>query len=182
MSATVLEKTEPQERAIEALLQGFNLRGTKALRILRRVAERVGDSSSEEEAFERVRIRSIGVDEDILAEEGGAVSDAAFAKLIGVNSRQTVHNYREAGRLFAIPRGERNLLYPVWQVHKDKLLPGLSETLKVLRAKNTPPYGIALFFLTPAEALAGKSPLDLLRRNEVPEVVLHAHRYGVIGS
>jgi hypothetical protein len=180
--STALEKLDPQEQAIEALLNGFNLRGLKALRLLRRVAERVGEATSEEEAFERVRLRSIGVGDDILSQEGGAVSDAALTKLLNVSSRQTIHNYREAGKLFAVARGERNNVYPAWQVYDHRLLPGLSDVLKILREKKVSPLGKVLFFLTPAEALAGERPLDLLRRSEVDEVVLHAHRYGVIGS
>jgi hypothetical protein len=104
-----------------------------------------------------------------------------LAKRLSV-SRSTVHNYREAGRIFALPRGPRNLVYPAWQVHEGRLLPGLEAVLKVLRGPRTSPLGLLLFFLTPAEALDDRRPLDLLRAGESDAVMAHAQRYGVIGA
>jgi hypothetical protein len=81
-----------------------------------------------------------------------------------------------------VPKGSRNVAYPAWQIHKGALLPGLDAVLKVLREKKPSPAGLVLFFLTPAEALDNKRPLDLLRQGEAADVVRHAQRYGVIGS
>jgi hypothetical protein len=141
------------------------------------------DVESASTAFELVRLRSLGAEQELLAEEGGVISDAEFAHRLHLKSRQTVHNYRDAGKIFAVPKGSRNFVYPAWQIQGGALLPGLEAVLAVLRQKKkTSPAGIALFFLTPAEALDGKRPLDLLRQSETAEVIRHAQRYGVIGS
>ncbi len=132
----------------------------------------------EEAAFQRVRLRSIGAEERLMAEEGGMLSDAEFADTLGVRSRSTVQNYREQNRIFSVPQGVRNHRYPAWQIHRKALLPGLPEVLAVLvREHSLDPFNVALFFLTKADALEDERPLDLLRRGEIDEVVAHAHRY-----
>ncbi len=132
----------------------------------------------EEVAFQAVRLRSVNAKEALLAEEGGVISDAEFAKRLGVQSRSTIKNYREQNKIMAVNRGARNLRYPAWQIHKHELLPGLGETLSVLAAQKIDPISTLIFFLTPADALSEKRPLDLLRDNEVEEVVAHARHYG----
>ena len=165
-----------------AVLSAMGVRGRDVLPVLVRAGEKATRADEDRvAAFNRVRLRSIGADDDALAEEGGAVSDAALAKRLSV-SRSTVHNYREAGRIFALPRGPRNLVYPAWLVHEGRLLPGLEAVLKVLRGPRTSPLGLLLFFLTPAEALDDRRPLDLLRAGESDAVMAHAQRYGVIGA
>ena len=138
----------------------------------------VPDVANEEIAFQRVKMHSRGVEEKLLAEEGGTLSEAEFAKKLGVGSRTTIKNHRKQCKIFAVPRGAGNLCYPVWQIHKRELLPGLQETLKALAKHKLHPFSSVLFFLTPAEALEDERPLDLLRRNEVAPVVAHAQHYG----
>jgi hypothetical protein len=179
-SAVQSNLQEQASKAIEALLSGFGIRGSDKLPVLLKVAENAKATS--DDAFERVRLRSIGVEDEILAEEGGSLSDAEFAKRLNVRSRQTVHNYREAGKIFAVASGTRNFVYPALQIHKGALLPGLTEILRILHASQTSPMGILIFFLTPAEALEDERPVDLLRRGEIDEALRHAKRYDVIGS
>ena len=95
-----------------------------------------------------------------------------------MRSRSTVQNYREQNKIFAVPRGTRNLRYPAWQIFKKELLPGLGETLAALAGRKLSPFSVQLFFLTPAEALENERPLDLLRRSEVDAVVAQAEHYG----
>src|SRR3954465_5303453 len=149
------------QNAVQSLLAGYGLAGREALTVLRTVGERITqDFDNAATAFELVRLRSLGAESEILSEEGGAISDAEFAKRLHLKSRQTVHNYREAGKIFAVKKGARNYVYPAWQIHDSAVLPGLEETLKSLVGKNTSALGIALFFLTPAEALDDRRPLD----------------------
>lgn len=182
MSTTAVENVQEEARkAIEALFSGFGISGSAKLPVLLKVAENA-IAASEDEAFERVRLRSMGSEEKTLAQEGGTLSDAEFAKRLNVRSRQTVHNYRDSGKIFAIPSGTRNFVYPAVQIHQGELLPGLEQVLSRLHEAKHSPMGILLFFLTPAEALENERPLDLLRRGEIEEARLHAERYGVIGS
>ena len=137
----------------------------------------VRDVAKEEIAFQRVKMRSEGVEERLLAEEGGALTDSEFAEKLGVASRSTIKNYREQNKIFAVPRGTRNLYYPAWQIYKKELLPDLEETLHVLAEHELHPFSYVLFFLTPTEALEDERPLDLLRRNHAPTVIAHAQHY-----
>jgi len=133
-------------------------------------------------AFNRVRLRSIGVEEEIYGAEGGLLASSQFAKTLGLRSRQSVSSYRQTKKIFALSKRGRYFLYPAWQVHKGTLLPWLAETLSILETKKVPPMAVALFFLTPAAALDGSRPLDLLRRGKHEEVVQHAERYGEMGA
>src|SRR3954465_525190 len=149
------------QNAVQSLLAGYGLAGREALTVLRSVGERITrDVDNAPTAFELVRLRSLGAESEILREEGGSISDAEFAKRLHLKSRQTVHNYRETGKIFAVKKGARNFVYPVWQIRNAALLPGLEAVLKTLHERKTSPLGIALFFLTPAEALEDKRPLD----------------------
>jgi len=122
-------------------------------------------------AFEKVRLRSVGIEDEILAEEGGALSVEQFTKALGGVS---ILDYRRDQRVFGVPRGDKRV-YPAWQIYKKKLVPGLSGVLKVLG--DTDPLGIATYFLTPAEALDDKRPLDLLRAGKIDKVVAHAKHH-----
>ena len=131
---------------------------------------------------DQVRLRSRGVDEELRALEGGGLSGADFAERLGVKAHETVRNYCEKGWIFAWEKDARNLRYPVWQIHKGALLPGLAEVLAVLDARARSPFAIANYFLSESEELGNKRPLDLLRSQRVDEVVAHAKRYGGIGA
>jgi hypothetical protein len=55
-----------------------------------------------------VRLRSVGVDEELREAEGGGLSDAQFAHSLGIKSRETIRKYREGHRIF----GFRNCELP----------------------------------------------------------------------
>lgn len=176
--------TGPELRnALLTFIRGANAPAKVVLEEIKNVGETIAHEDLDyDSAYNLLKIRSLGVEAEALAEEGGAVSDADFAKRLRLKSRQTVHNYRDAAKIFAVPKGTRNFVYPAWQIHRGALLKGLDRVLAVLLEKKTAPHSIVDFFLTEAEALDGKRPLDLLRAGEVDEVVLHAQRYGDIGS
>lgn len=89
-----------------------------------------------------------------------SVSD--FAKALGV-SLPKVGSYKEQGKVIAVPRREGSeFVYPAWQIHAGKLLPGIDHVIAALDVAT--PLGKILFFITPAAALDGKRPLDILRK------------------
>ena len=143
-------------------------------------------------AFERVRQRSMGVADEILAEEGGAMDDASFALAVGspvagLLAQASAHQF-----FFIEHGGARH--WPQWQLG----LSGLPAILTVLGAKGAQGFSIANFFLCPTDVLyfsvedprrAGvrknDSPLTLLRRVGLPAVGLviqHAERFGEHGA
>ena len=169
--------------ALSAVIEAAELGSKDALHIFRVLGERLPvDEDDRDTAFERVRLRSIGVEEDLRQSEGGGLSDAEFAKRLGVKSRETVRNYREKGLIFAWEKDSRNWRYPAWQVHEGRLLPGLAEVLGILNRQKRSPFALANYFLSESEPLDDRRPLDLLRENRVEEVKAHAERYGDIGT
>ena len=160
------------------MMKSFGYRDPASMADLFLQVMQTSKANAEDIAFQRVRMRSQGAEEKLLAEEGGVLSDAEFAEKLGVRSRSTIQNYREQNKIFAVPRGTRNLGYPAWQIFKKDVLPGLGETLGALAGGGPDPFSVLLFFLTPAEALGDERPLDLLRRGDVEAVVALAQYHG----
>jgi nucleoid DNA-binding protein len=169
--------------ALSAMISAAGVHGKEALRVIRTIGETIEiPSDAEEEAFERVRLRSLGADAELRDAEGGGLSDMEFATGMGLSARETVRQYREKGRIFAWRKDLRSYRYPAWQIHHKQLLPGLSEVLAVLKEKPLEPLSIVGYFLTPSDDLDDARPLDLLREGKVAEVMADAKRYGDIGS
>jgi hypothetical protein len=169
--------------AVNALFAAADLAPVDSFRVLRSVGEALPVNPDDAAlAFEKVRLRSHGVEDEIRTAEGGGISDAQFAKQLGLKSRETVRGYRQSGQIFAWEKGTRNLQYPAWQIHAHKLLPGLADVLAILGRRELTPLAIANYFLSESEELDGKRPLDLLRENRVEDVIQHARRYGEIGA
>jgi len=166
--------------ALSAVIEAADLGARDALHIFRVLGEQLPlEEDDANGAFERVRLRSIGVEEELRQLEGGGLSDAEFAKRLGVGSRETVRKYREKGWLFAWEKDSRNLRYPAWQVHEGRLLPGLAEVLAILHHQKRGSFSIANYFLSESEELGGRRPLDLLREGRLGDVKAHAERNDV---
>jgi nucleoid DNA-binding protein len=183
---TVEMLTPNEERlavALQAVISATGADGGEALRVMRTIGEGIElPTDAADEAFERVRLRSLGADVELWNAEGGGLSDIEFATRLGLGSRETVRQYREKGRIFAWRKDMRSYRYPAWQIHGKQLLRGLSEVLGVLKEKQLEPPSIISYFLTPSDDLDNARPLDLLRDGKVVEVVADAKRYGDIGS
>ena len=169
--------------ALAAVINSAGVDGTRALRAMRRVSEKIViPMEAVDAAFERVRLRSLGAGDELRNAEGGGLSDAEFAARLGLRSRETIRQYREKGRIFGWLKDSRSHRYPAWQIFHKELLPGLSRVLDVLKEKEMRPLAIVSYFLTPSHAMSELSPLDMLRKGNVAEVVSDAERYGDIGA
>ena len=169
--------------ALSAVINAADVDGTEALRVMRRVSEKISLANvTPDAAFERVLLRSLGADTELRDAEGGGLSDAEFAECMGLGSRETIRQYRQKGRIFGWFKGSRSYRYPAWQIHRKELLPGLAEVLAVLREKGLHSLSIIGYFLTPSDGLDDVRPLDLLREGKIDQVVADAQRYGDIGT
>jgi hypothetical protein len=179
---TLTPNEERLAAALQAVIAAAGADDEEALKVMRTIGEGIEiPKGAADEAFERVRLRSLGADSELRNAEGGGLSDIEFAARLGLNSRETVRQYREKGRIFAWRRDTRSFRYPAWQIYQGQLLPGLSEVLTVLAGKHLKPFSITSYFLTPSDDLDAR-PLDLLRDSKLEEVVADAKRYGDIGS
>jgi hypothetical protein len=180
---TLTPNEERLAAALQAVISAAGADEGEALRVMRTIGEGIEiPTDAADEAFERVLLRSLGADSELRNAEGGGLSDIEFAARLGLNSRETVRQYREKGRIFAWRKDTRSYRYPAWQIHHSQLLPGLSEVLTVLKGKQLEAFPIISYFLTPSDDLEGARPLDLLRNASVEEVLADARRYGDIGS
>jgi hypothetical protein len=181
------EELTPNEEhlatALAAMINAANVDPSQALRTMRRVSENILSTNvPPDAAFERVRLRSLGAEDELRDAEGGGLSDAQFAAALGLASRETIRQYREKGRIFAWLKDSRSYRYPAWQIYRKELLPGLAQTLSILKRKELPPLSIISYFLTPSDDLGEARPLDLLRKRKIEEVLADAERYGDIGT
>lgn len=169
--------------ALSAVIKAAGLDATEALRVMRRVSEEIElPKAAPDASFERVRLRSLGADDELRDAEGGGLSDAEFAARLKIKSRETIRQYREKHRIFGWRKDLRSYRYPAWQIYHNQLLPGLERVIAVLTQKRLQPLSIISYFLTPSSDLGDARPLDLLRQGEVQEVVAHSDRYGEIGT
>jgi len=132
--------------------------------------------------FEEAKLDAIGVEAELRDAEGGGLTSEEFAAKLGLKSAETVRKYRFAGEIFTWEEDQRALRHPAWQIHRGKLLPGLKDVLAVFREKNLPPLSIISFFVYRSKELGDKSPLELLRKKQVQEVLEFAKQYGDIGA
>lgn len=169
--------------ALSAVINAAGVDATKALRVMRRVSEAIEVPKLVPAAsFERVRLRSLGADDELRDAEGGGLSDAEFAARLNIKSRETIRQYRAKHRIFGWRKNLRSYRYPAWQIHHQQLLPGLERVIAVLTKKGLQPLAMISYFLTPSTDLGDARPLDLLRKGQVEEVVTDAERYGDIGT
>jgi len=169
--------------ALSAVIAASPVDAIEALRAMREVGEEIEiPPGNTDAAFERVRLRSVGVDNELREAEGGGLSDAQFAHSLGIKSRETIRKYRESRRIFGFRKGVRAYRYPAWQIHEGELLSGLGEVIAILAGKKLQPLSIISYFLTPSTDLDEARPLDVLRKGRVEDVVADAKRYGDIGT
>ena len=117
----------------------------------------------------------LGTKERLLQAEGGTISAAAAARLLGI-SRQAVDKRRRAGRLIGLSLGRRGYAYPCWQFQGGGVLPGLETVLAELGDDD--PWMQVIFMLNRHSRLEDETPLTYLRRGRVEEVRRAASWFG----
>lgn len=141
------------------------------LAVIETVARRPASASAQY----AVKLRGAIQKRKILEAEGGVISPAQAAQLLGI-SRQTVSQRRTAGKLLAIPVAG-GFAYPIWQFHDGESLDGIESILAILAEID--PWMQMAFFLNNNSALDDQRPLDLLKQNDEDKamVMRAAHAY-----
>lgn len=102
-------------------------------------------------------------------EEGGAVSAAKVGGLLSV-SAVTVASWRRNGRLFGWRGVTPRTRYPVWQVRRGHLLPGLDRCLAALHGADDDAK-LAFFLTRTVEDDPTSRPLDFLRTGRIETAI-----------
>jgi len=110
---------------------------------------------------------------------GGALQREEVMERTGV-SHQTVSNWRRAGTIIALRRGQRDFVYPACQFTETGLLPGLVEVLRASPLRD--PWSRLGMLVTPSERLEGRSPLDALRQGDFSGALSVAREAGGVGD
>jgi hypothetical protein len=131
------------------------------------------------EPYQEALRRGREAQRELLAAEGGVLSGAAVAELLGL-SRQAVDKRRRSGRLIGLTTGRRGIVYPAWQFTERGVLPGLEEVLEDLAGHD--PWMQAIFMLTPDAWLDEQSPLAELKKGHLDRVRVAAQMLGVHGA
>jgi len=114
------------------------------------------------------RLRGLELKQNLLQSDGGSRTTAELAAILQV-SPQAITKRRNEGKLIAVELATKGFHYPAWQLD----LPGLNPILQAMRDRDG--WEQISFFLNPNDALAGKRPLDALRRKQIPvELVVEA--------
>lgn len=109
----------------------------------------------------------------LATDEGGSISTAQAARLLGVSPSTVLRRWRRH-RLVAWTDG-RSLRVPVWQFDGMKLLRGIEESLQVFASKDQ--WRVLRYFLGKRRSLGHRRPLDLLPEGKVAEVIAHAQAH-----
>jgi hypothetical protein len=102
--------------------------------------------------------------------EGGALGSVDMAKHLGVTAK-TLQIWTTKGQVVAWRDGAKRFRYPVWQLCKVGLMPGVRECLAELVGSGSDQWSVMRFFLAPSEQLGGRTPLALLRDGEIAGAV-----------
>lgn len=158
---SLLRELDESTRAMRQAIEGLKEADTAVL--------------SEEEARRALERRTVTISDDY---DEPLVTSDEFAKLTGVRTRQTVHNWRVQRRIIGWEGAKRGFVYPTSQLdERGRPLPGLDRVLEIFDDDGFVAWE---WLRTPLNATDGEPPLALLRRNELEEVVRLArgHREG----
>ncbi|HEX4458066.1 MAG TPA: hypothetical protein VIA18_08850 [Polyangia bacterium] len=160
-------------------LHGEELSATVASRtdyeVLLRALEQPAALALTDDPLAAARTRGVQARQQLLNADGGSVSGAKAAEVLGL-SRQAIDKRRKQGSILAVKLGKRGYIYPAWQFSDRGVLPGLSEVLQALAGHSD--WAKLRFFLSPNSALNDARPLELLRRDDVAPVLRAARLSG----
>lgn len=140
-------------------------------------AERV--IAADQDPIQGARLRGIAGRERLLNAEGGPLTVSQVEKILEI-SRQAIHKRCSKGKLIALSTSKRGYLFPQWQFTEKGMLPGLEEVLAALDEED--PWMQASFMLNPNIWLDSVSPLEMLRKGKIEEVIMAAHASGEQGA
>lgn len=104
------------------------------------------------------------------------------ASLLGVGTRQAVHDRARRGSLLALRRGSRQVRFPAFQLvdrpgsTTKTVLPELGRVLGVFAGAGVDAWTVASWFCTPAPLLESRTPAGWLTEDRDPRRALEAAR------
>lgn len=96
---------------------------------------------------------------------GGLLDRTDVQALLGVTTRQAVHDLVQRGRLLGLPTRDGHTVYPRFQFGPDgRPYTALSKVITAFRAAEADPWTIASWFTSEQPELDGLTPVDWMSR------------------
>lgn len=108
----------------------------------------------------------------------GPMLDVSEVKtLLGVGTRQAVHDFARRRRLLALPGPGGRTVYPAFQFRRGgRPYPVLPELLKCFHEAHVRRHTLAAWFKTPQGSLSGMTPVGWMEAGRDPATLLEAAR------
>ncbi|MGH9070589.1 MAG: hypothetical protein ACRDX8_05340 [Acidimicrobiales bacterium] len=113
---------------------------------------------------------------------GPMVGAGELADLLGIGTRQAVHDRARRGGLLALRRGSRQVRFPAFQLVdrpgsvSRTVLPGLGAILELFDVASVDAWTVASWFCTPGELLEAMTPARWLAEGNHPDAAIEAAR------
>lgn len=148
--------------------------------------QRLGvDQGAEAEGAERLGRRAallVGAEHAWDHHVGPLIAADQVAELLGVGSRQAVHDRARRGGLLALRRGSRQVRFPAFQFLEQPgsttrtVLPGLGQVLAVFADAGIDTWTVASWLCTPSPLLGARTPALWLAADGNTERAVEAAR------
>lgn len=124
------------------------------------------------------RAALLAVAETVWHDRLGPLLDVGEVKtLLGVGTRQAVHDLARRGRLLALPGRAGRTAYPAFQFrHSGRPYEVLPKLLKCFHDASVRPHTLAAWFATPQGSLGGLTPVAWMEGERDPALLLEAAR------
>jgi hypothetical protein len=106
---------------------------------------------------------------------GSVYTQGQVAELLG-KSKQAVSTDKG---LLRLEMRDGRIGYPILQFEGDRILPGIQDVVRALAPVAATSWTVASWLTSPSSDLGGETPLERLRRGDVPEVTVVADRLAV---
>jgi hypothetical protein len=106
---------------------------------------------------------------------GPVYTQGQVAELLG-KSKQAVSTDKG---LLRLEMRDGRIGYPIFQFEGDRILPGIQDVVRALAPVAATSWTVASWLTSPSSDLGGETPLERLRRGDVPEVTVVADRLAV---
>jgi hypothetical protein len=134
--------------------------------------------SRREEKLANALARGVSVRGKMAAEEGGSMSAEEVARLLGMVKQSAINLYHQGKLLGWRSEKQGAIRFPVWQFRDGGRLPGIEQVLGKLSASGTlDDWGKIGFFLQQHRLSGSRRPLDLLREDQIAQVLRIAEAY-----
>jgi hypothetical protein len=120
------------------------------------------------EPWAEARLRGLAARRALIERGGGMLDVHDVASLLGIGV-DAVAKRRQAGKLLAMPRGERAFDYPACQFGTHAVVPHLERLLAATQGLE--PWVRLDLLTSPREELGGLTPLQAAERGEVEDAV-----------